>query len=104
MKYEIDKQQDYTIFRLREKDLNHKISADLKTELIFLQKEIKNQFIIDLQDVNKCDSSGLSCLLFSERIEREKGRKLILRNLNKNVIELIKIARLDRVFGISEEN
>ncbi len=76
MKYEIDKQQDYTIFRLREKDLNHKISADLKTELIFLQKEIKNQFIIDLQDVNKCDSSGLSCLLLSERIEREKEENL----------------------------
>lgn len=104
MKYEIDKQKDCTIFRLREKNLNHEISADLKTELIFLQKEINNQFIIDLQDVTKCDSSGLSCLLLSERIEREKGKKLILRNLNKNVIELLKIARLDRVFDLDEEN
>ncbi len=104
MKYEIDKQKDFTIFRLREKELNHSISADLKTELIFLQREIKNQFIIDLQDVTKCDSSGLSCLLLSERMEREKGKKLILRNLNKNVIDLLKIARLDRVFDLNEEN
>jgi len=100
MKYEIDKQKDKTIFKLKEKSLGQDISTDLKTELIFLQKEITNQFIIDLGDVTKCDSSGLSCLLLAERIEREKGAKLILQGLNKNVIELLKLARLDRVFSI----
>jgi anti-anti-sigma factor len=102
MKYEIDKQKDVTIFKIKEKKLDATISADLKTEIIFLQKEIKNQFIIDLSEVTKCDSSGLSCLLLSERIEREKGRKLIIQNLNKNVLELLKIARLDRVFNLDE--
>ena len=103
MKYEIDKQKDKTIFKLKEKSLGAEISPDLKTELIFLQKEIKNQFIIDLGDVTKCDSTGLSCLLLAERIEREKGNKLVLENLNKNVLELIKIARLDRVFDLNEK-
>jgi len=102
MRYEIDKQKDVTIFKIKEKKLDATISADLKTEIIFLQKEIKNQFIIDLGDVTQCDSSGLSCLLLSERIEREKGKKLIIQNLNKNVIELLKIARLDRVFNLDE--
>ena len=101
MRYEIDKQKDKTIFKLKEKTLGQEIATDLKTQLIFLQKEIKNQFIIDLGDVSKCDSTGLSCLLLSERIEREKGSKLILQSLNKNVIELLKIARLDRVFDIN---
>lgn len=100
MKYEIDKQKDVTIFKIKEKKLDASLSVDLKTEIIFLQKEINNQFIIDLSEVTKCDSSGLSCLLLSERIEREKGRKLILQNLNKNVLELLKIARLDRVFDL----
>lgn len=102
MKYEIDKQKDKTIFKLKSKSLNHEIAPDFKTELIFLQREINNQFIIDLGDVTKCDSNGLSCLLLAERLEREKGNKLILQNLNKNVIDLIKIARLDRVFDISD--
>ncbi len=102
MKYEIDKQKDVTIFKIKEKKLDATISADLKTEIIFLQKEIKNQFIIDLGDVTQCDSSGLSCLLLSERIEREKGKKLIIQNLNKNVLELLKIARLDRVFNLDD--
>ncbi len=100
MKFEIDKQKDKTIFKLETKSLDHEIAAELKAELIFLQKEIDNQFIIDLGDVTKCDSSGLSVLLLSERMEREKNRKLILKNVNKNVNELMKIARLDRVFEI----
>lgn len=75
MKFEIDKQKDKTIFRLESKSLDHSIAAELKTELVFLQKEVENQFVIDLRDVMKCDSSGLSVLLLSERIEREKGKK-----------------------------
>ena len=39
MKYEVDKRKDKTIFKLKEKTLGHKIAAELKTELIFLQKE-----------------------------------------------------------------
>ena len=47
MKYEVDKRKDKTIFKLKEKTLGHKIAAEFKTELIFLQKEIDNQFVID---------------------------------------------------------
>ena len=101
MKYEIDRQKDITVFSLKEKNLTQDISADLKTELIFLQKEIKNQFIFDLKDVAKCDSAGLSCLLLAERLERDKKKKLILQNVNKKVSDLIKLARLDRVFELS---
>ncbi|HMS32891.1 MAG TPA: STAS domain-containing protein [Ignavibacteria bacterium] len=100
MKFEIDKQKDKTIFKLESKSLDHEISAQVKAELIFLQKEIDNQFIIDLKDVTKCDSSGLSVLLLSERLERDKNRKLILQNVNANVRDLMKIARLDRVFDV----
>ncbi len=100
MKFEIDKQTDKTIFKLEIKSLDHNIAAALKAELVFLQKETDNQFIIDLGDVTKCDSSGLSVLLFSERLEREKNKKLIIKNVNANVRDLMKIARLDRVFDI----
>lgn len=100
MKFEIDKQPDKTIFKLESKSLDHSITAALKAELIFLQKEIDNQFIIDLKDVTKCDSSGLSVLLLSERLEREKNKKLIIMNVNAGVRDLMKIARLDRVFDI----
>lgn len=100
MKFEVDKKPDMTVFKLKEKELNFKIVPELKTELIFLQKEIQNQFIMDLGEVTKCDSSGLSALLLSERMERDKKNKLILKNVNKNLSDLIKLARLDRVFEL----
>ncbi|CAN5427649.1 hypothetical protein BH10BAC5_BH10BAC5_17420 [soil metagenome] len=100
MKYEIDKQKDQTIFKPECKSLDHTVAADFKTEVIFLQREIDNQFIIDLDHVTKVDSSGLSCLLLAERLEREKNKKLILQNIHKGVLDIMKIARLDTVFDI----
>jgi anti-anti-sigma factor len=102
MKFEIDKRKDKTVFKLEEKTLGHSIAAELKTELIFLQKEISNQFVIDLSDVTRCDSTGLSCLLLSERLERDKGKKLHLVGVNKSVSDLMQIARLDTVFVIKK--
>jgi anti-anti-sigma factor len=100
MKFEVDNQKEKTVFKIKEKTLGHQIAADIKTELIFLQKSIENQFVIDLEEVTRVDSSGLSCLLLSERMEREKGKKLKIKNVNKSVLELMKIARLDRVFDL----
>jgi anti-anti-sigma factor len=100
MKFEVDKRKEKTVFKLKEKTLGHQIATDLKTELVFLQKEIENPFTIDLSEVTRCESTGLSCLLLSERIEREKGNKLTLKGVNKSVLDLMKIARLDRVFVI----
>lgn len=102
MKFEVDKQSDTTVFKLKEKELNYKIVPELKTELIFLQKEISNQFVLDLSDVIACDSSGLSALLLAERMERDKKKKLILKNVNKKVSDLIKLARLDRIFELQQ--
>ena len=102
MKFEVDKQSDTTVFKVKEKELNYKIVPELKTELIFLQKEISNQFILDLSEVTSCDSSGLSALLLAERMERDKKKKLILKNVNKKVSDLIKLARLDRIFELQQ--
>jgi ABC-type transporter Mla MlaB component len=49
-----------------------------------------------------CDSSGLSALLLAERMERGKKKKLILKNVNKKVSDLIKLARLDRIFELQQ--
>ena len=102
MKFEVDKQSDTTVFKVKEKELNYKIVPELKTELIFLQKEISNQFILDLSEVTSCDSSGLSALLLAERMERDKKKKLVLKNVNKKVSDLIKLARLDRIFELQQ--
>ena len=59
MKYSIDKEDRYAIFRLNEENLNSLIAPDLKSEFIFLRNEGVRNLILDLNHVKYVDSSGL---------------------------------------------
>ena len=55
-----------------------------------------------MTDVEFCDSSGLSALLIAERKMRENGGVVQLAGLQKKVLSLIRISRLDRAFRIHD--
>jgi anti-sigma B factor antagonist len=58
--------------------------------------------VIDLGEVDFCDSSGLSALLIAERKMKEHGGTVKLIHVHKKVSSLLKISMLDRVFEIEE--
>ena len=63
MDFEIKRKDDITIFKLNEKRLDTNISGLLKGEFTLLLKvEGANKFILDLSEVESCDSSGLSAI------------------------------------------
>jgi len=100
MKYSVDKNADYAIFKLEEKNLNSIIAPLLKTEFIFLRNEGVLNLIFDLSDVEYIDSSGLSAVLTANRIWKEDGN-FILTNINHDPIHrLINISRLDTILQI----
>lgn len=100
MNFEVTKNGSATVFKLRERRLDSSLSAELKGEFILLCRPKLTSLIIDLSDVEFCDSSGLSALLIAERQVREQGGKVKLTGLKKKVMSLIKISQLDRVFEI----
>ncbi|HRJ14774.1 MAG TPA: STAS domain-containing protein, partial [Saprospiraceae bacterium] len=59
MKYTVDKQERYTIFRLDETTLNSVLAPQLKSEFVILSNEGVNNLILDLSNVEFVDSSGL---------------------------------------------
>ena len=59
-------------------------------------------FVIDLNKVKYCDSSGLSALLVGNRILKEKEGKLVMFGINPMVQKIITISQLDTVFNIFE--
>jgi len=68
MNFETKRIGDITIFKLNEKRLDTNISGLLKGEFTLLLKvEGINKLIIDLSEVETCDSSGLSALLVANR-------------------------------------
>ena len=100
MNFEVRKNGTATIFKLKERQLNSSISAELKGEFLILCRPKLRSLVIDLSDVDFCDSSGLSALLIAERRMRDNGGMVKLVGLRKKVLNLMKISQLDRVFQI----
>jgi anti-sigma B factor antagonist len=103
MNFETKHVGDITIFKLNEKRLDTNISGLLKGEFTMLLKvEGVNKLIIDLSDVESCDSSGLSAILVANRIMSTNEGKIRLAAPSEKVSTLINITQLDRVLHVSE--
>ena len=103
MNFEIKKEDDITIFKLNEERLDTNISGLLKGEFTMLLKvEGANKFILDLSDVESCDSSGLSAILVANRILNSTNGQMRIASPSEKVYSLIKITQLDRVLPVCD--
>jgi len=102
MNYELQKNGDATVLKLKERKLDSSVSPELKGEFLLLCKPKVRSLVVDLADVEFCDSSGLSALLIAERKMKEHGGSVKLINVSKKVASLLKISMLDRVFDVHE--
>ncbi len=100
MKYTIDKQEKYSVFRLDEETLNSIIAPDLKSEFVILSNEGIENLILDLANVSFVDSSGLSAILTANRLWKHIGNFILTGIEHPNVQKLINISRLDTVLTI----
>jgi anti-anti-sigma factor len=101
MNFEIKKVNDITIFKLNEKRLDTNISGLVKGEFTLLLKvEGAAKLIVDLSEVESCDSSGLSSLLVANRILNTTGGSLRIAAPSEKVYTLIKITQLERVLPV----
>ncbi|MDR3666865.1 MAG: STAS domain-containing protein [Ignavibacteriaceae bacterium] len=102
MNFETKNIKDITIFKLNEKRLDTNISGLVKGELSLILKEGTNKLIVDLSEVETCDSSGLSAILVANRMVHSVGGKIRLAAPSEKVYSLIKITQLDRVLSVCE--
>ena len=100
MNLDIVTQDNLAIVRVNELELTSGKSPKLKTELLKLVSEGYINILVNLGMVSFIDSSGLSALLFGRRQVVPLYGALKLSCLSDNVMAMIKIAQLDRVFDI----
>ncbi len=100
MKYQIDKQETYCVFKLDEQNLNTTNAPRLKSELIFLSQEGVRNLILDISAVKFVDSSGLSAILTANRIWNEDSSLVLVGPLHPAVKRLIEISKLDEVLTV----
>lgn len=101
MRFSIDKQEKYVVFKLHEQKLNTLIAAELKSELLLLNTQGYNNIILDLTESLYCDSSGLSAILVGNRLCRNSSGAFVITGLSEAVRKLIQISQLDQVLVIT---
>lgn len=103
MNFETKRIDDITIFKLNERRLDTSISGLVKSEFTSILKDngVK-KFIIDLSDVETCDSSGLSSILVANRILHSDGGVMRIAAPSPKVYSLIKITQLEKVLPVCE--
>jgi len=103
MNFEVKHLDDISIFQLKEKKLDANISGLVKAEVTLLIKgEGETNLIIDLNEVESCDSSGLSALLVANRLTNTIGGKLAIITTSEKILSLIRITQLHRVLFICD--
>lgn len=99
--FELKRIGDITVFRLNEKRFDASIAGFVKGEFtILMHTEDVKKLVIDLSEVEYCDSSGLSAILLAFRILQSNDGHIRLASPTKNVKTLIEISQLDRVLTI----
>ncbi len=102
MKFDVTHNSTSTTLKLKEKKLDSSIAPELKGEFLLICTPKVETLVVDLAEVEFCDSSGLSALLIAERKMKEHGGKVRLLHVHKKVTGLLKISMLDRLFEIQE--
>ncbi len=103
MNYQTNKVGNILIFKLNEKKLDTTISGLLKGEFTLAFKEGNFiNLIIDLSEVESCDSSGLSAILVAKRLVSSSNGQIRIASPKEKVMNLIKVTQLDRVLSVSD--
>ena len=101
MSFEIKKEDNYASITSNVEKLDTLVAPDLKSQLVVLDKEGINNYIIDLSATRYCDSSGLSALLVGNRLAKGANGCLVICGLQPTVNKMIEISQLHNVLNIT---
>lgn len=101
MHYSFEQDDNVGIFTLKESRLDATIAGDIKAEfLIVTSQPNMDALVIDLSNVESCDSTGLSSLLLARRLMEEHDAPVLLAGIQPVLMNLMKLTQLDRIFPI----
>lgn len=101
MNFETTNKNGITVFKLHEKRLDTNISGLVKGEFtVLLKVEGVTKLIVDMSEVESCDSSGLSAILVANRLIHSVNGNMRIAAPSEKVYSLIKITQLDRVLPV----
>lgn len=100
MDINIEEKGTTVLIEINEERLDAHNSSELKTRMLSLFDEGKNNLVIDLQAVRFVDSSGLGSLVSGFKNASARNGNLKLCGLQPQVKSMFELTRLHRVFEI----
>ena len=76
--------------------------SELKKALFSVTDGSYSSVVVDLKDVNYMDSSGIGALVAVQKKMRPHNGKFALMNIHDDVLNILKLATLDKFFTIYE--
>lgn len=96
----IEEKDHAVLIMVRETRLDAHNSGELKTQMLSLFEQGKNNLLVDLQEVRFVDSSGLGALVSGFKNASARNGSLKLCGLQPQVKSMFELTRLHRVFEI----
>ena len=102
MNFFLEEVDGVKIVRLKEERLDTAVAPDLKAQLLVLITEDK-KVVLNLEDVDYADSSGLGAILLGFRQARDVDAEFAICGVQKRVETMINIAQLTNVITIYKD-
>lgn len=100
MLLQIEEKERVVLIAIKENRLDAHNSGELKSQLLTLFEQGKNNLLVDLQEVRFVDSSGLGALVSGFKNASARNGSLKLCGLQPQVKSMFELTRLHRVFEI----
>lgn len=95
-----EKVNGYSVLTIHDERIDAHNSGELKEYLLQMIEGGESRIIVRLGHVRFIDSSGLGALLSGNKGVIAKSGKLALTNIQKQVLSMFELTRLNRVFEI----
>lgn len=102
MQMQHEKIGEVMVVRLLDRRVDASVAADFKERMAGFINEGNTLVVLDMEQVDFIDSSGLGAIVSSLKLIGRKG-DLVISGLNRTVLSMFKLTRMDRVFRIFQD-
>jgi anti-sigma B factor antagonist len=100
MDFHLEKNKGFGVLYIQEERIDAHNSNELKDYILRLIEGGERNIIVQLEKVRFIDSSGLGALLSGHKTALAKSGSLALANVQKQVLSMFQLTRLNTVFEI----
>lgn len=102
MHYTLEHLESHAVMIIHEERLDGETASEFKAEILLHSRSGMEVLFVDLSEVEFCDSSGLSALLFAHREMKSAGGAAIFVGLSPSLLSYVTLSQLDRVLYLYE--